>query len=192
MSRSFSVNILPTGYSILLTDVSFRVRLLRVTYVDTDRNDRERVSLAFLIEHRDRLAKRIGASAIETNMVTYPDLNASYTNLASVFHYFIGNTDYSPVTTVPSENCCHNHALFANEDGTIYSVPYDFDMSGFVNAPYAAPNPRFRLRNVLERVSAPCRAQQKKATSNEVACLAKPSKSRGLIHQRILKIRTAS
>ena len=99
MSRSFSVNILPTGYSILLTDVSFRVRLLRVTYVDTDRNDRERVSLAFLIEHRDRLAKRIGASAIETNMVTYPDLNASYTNLASVFHYFIGNTDYSPVTT---------------------------------------------------------------------------------------------
>lgn len=61
----------------LLTDVSFRIRLLRVTYVDTDRNDRRKSAWVFLIEHRDRLAKRIGASVVETYMVTYPDLNAS-------------------------------------------------------------------------------------------------------------------
>jgi hypothetical protein len=33
----------------------------------------------------------------------------------------------------------------------IYSVPYDFDMTGFVNAPHARPNPRFKLRNVRDR-----------------------------------------
>jgi hypothetical protein len=31
-------------------------------------------------------------------------------------------------------------------------VPYDFDMSGFVDAPYATPNPRFGLRNVKQRL----------------------------------------
>ena len=135
----------------LVTDVSFRVRLLRVTYVDTARNDREVVSLAFLIEHRDRLAKRIDNAVIETRRVSFPDLNPDYTNLASVFHYFIGNTDFSPVATAIDKNCCHNHSLFGNEGEEIYSVPYDFDLAGFVNAPHAITNPRFRLRNVRDR-----------------------------------------
>ena len=136
----------------LLTDLGFRVRLLRVTYVDTARDGRENVRLGFLIEHRDRMSKRIGVPTLKTRMVTFPDLDPRYTNLASVFHYFIGNTDYSPVATAPGEDCCHNHALFGREGEPIYSVPYDFDMSGFVNAPHAAPNPRFGLRSVRQRL----------------------------------------
>jgi hypothetical protein len=135
----------------LITNVSFRIRMLRVTYVDTARDDREKVSLAFLIEHRDRLAKRIDSAVIETSRVGFPDLNPDYTNLASVFHYFIGNTDFSPIATAIDKNCCHNHSLFGNEGEKIYSVPYDFDMTGFVNAPHARPNPRFKLRNVRDR-----------------------------------------
>ena len=135
----------------LMTDVSFRVRLLRITYVDTAHNDREKVSLAFLIEHRDRLAKRIDNAVIETRKVSFPDLNPDYTNLASVFHYFMGHTDFSPIATALDKNCCHNHSLFGNEGEKIYSVPYDFDMTGFVNAPHARPNPRFKLRNVRDR-----------------------------------------
>jgi len=135
----------------LMTDVSFRVRLLRVIYVDTARKNKEKVSLAFLIEHRDRLAKRIDNAVIETSRVSLQDLNSDYTNLASVFHYFIGNTDFSPIATALDKNCCHNHSLFGNEGEDIYSVPYDFDLSGFVNAPYARPNPRFKLRNVRDR-----------------------------------------
>ena len=135
----------------LMTDVSFRVRLLRVTYVDTAHDDKEKVSLAFLIEHRDRLAKRIDNSVIETSRISFQDLNPDYTNLASVLHYFIGNTDFSPIATALDKNCCHNHSLFGNEGEDIYSVPYDFDMAGFVNTPYARPNPRFKLRNVRVR-----------------------------------------
>jgi hypothetical protein len=30
-------------------------------------------------------------------------------------------------------------------------IPYDFDFSGMVDAPYAAPNPRFDIRNVTNR-----------------------------------------
>ena len=31
-------------------------------------------------------------------------------------------------------------------------MPYDFDQSGLVNASYARPNPRFKLRNVRRRL----------------------------------------
>jgi hypothetical protein len=34
----------------------------------------------------------------------------------------------------------------------VWSVPYDFDQSGLVNAPHASPNPRFNLANVKERL----------------------------------------
>ena len=40
----------------------------------------------------------------------------------------------------------------ARETGDILSVPYDFDMSGFVNAAYAVPNPQFRIRTVRTRL----------------------------------------
>ena len=42
--------------------------------------------------------------------------------------------------------------LLGPEQGSLLSVPYDFDMSGFVNAAYATPNPRFRIRNVKMRL----------------------------------------
>ena len=35
--------------------------------------------------------------------------------------------------------------------GLIYYVPYDFDLAGIVNAPYAKPLPEMRLRDVRQR-----------------------------------------
>ena len=31
-------------------------------------------------------------------------------------------------------------------------IPYDFDFSGLINAPYADPNPQFNIRSVRTRV----------------------------------------
>ena len=42
--------------------------------------------------------------------------------------------------------------MFGKEGEPIYSIPYDFDMSGLVNAPYAEPNPRFRIKHVTQRL----------------------------------------
>ena len=47
----------------LLTDTSFRARLLTVTYLYTD-DDREVESYAILIEHKDRLSKRINGKPL--------------------------------------------------------------------------------------------------------------------------------
>ena len=48
--------------------------------------------------------------------------------------------------------CCHNHVLFGNEGEKIWSIPYDFDQSGLVDAPYATPAPQFRIRSVRQRL----------------------------------------
>lgn len=135
-----------------VTDNSFRVRLMRVTYVDSERGDRERTYFAFVIEHREQLAKRIGLAVNSRESAEIELLNSVQANLGSVYQYLIANTDFSPIRAAPGEPCCHNNVLFGDQEGDILPIPYDFDMSGVVNAPYAVPNPRFGLRNVRERL----------------------------------------
>lgn len=135
----------------LLTDYSFRVRLVNMTYVYTDQSETHN-SYAILIEHKDRLGKRADGKPIEIERTTVGALNDRDLNLASVFQFFIGNTDFSPIATAPDDDCCHNQALFSTKDGPFRTIPYDFDQSGFVDAKHAAPNPRFELRNVRQRL----------------------------------------
>ncbi|MCJ7589791.1 MAG: hypothetical protein MUO51_00395 [Woeseiaceae bacterium] len=142
------------AYRILnvMTDASFRVRLLRITYVDSEGKKKEDVRYGFIIENKDRLARRIEKPVLDIPETRVSALDSDYTNLASVFQYLIGNTDFSPIQGLEGEPCCHNFVLFGNEGEPIWSVPYDFDQSGLVDAPHAGPNPRFKLRNVQERL----------------------------------------
>lgn len=134
-----------------LTDVSFRVRLLRVTYVDTDGRDADRTRYGFLIEHKDRLAKRLGLAPVEIKSTRVSALHPDYLNLISMFHYMIGNTDFSPIAGAEAE-CCHNHELLGVEGELLYSVPYDFDQAGLVDAPHGVTNPKFKLRSARQRL----------------------------------------
>jgi len=142
-----------TAYRILneLTDLSLRVRLLRITYVDTEKDNREQVSYGFFIENEERMAKRLDASLVDLNRTKVSSLQPGYTNLISMYHYLIGNTDFSPIAGA-EETCCHNHILLGREGELVHSIPYDFDQAGLVNAPHAGANPRFKLRNVRQRL----------------------------------------
>lgn len=134
-----------------LTDVSFRVRLLRITYVDTEDRDRDRIRYGFFIEPRERLAKRLGIPTVDVEQTRVRALQPGYMNLISMFHYMIGNTDFSPIAGA-DEVCCHNHELLGKEGELLYSVPYDFDQAGLVDAPHSVTNPRFKLRNSQQRL----------------------------------------
>lgn len=135
-----------------LTDISFRVRLLRVTYVDSAGKQKDRVQHAFFIEHKNRLAVRIGEPEILVPQIRSTQLAAAYSDLTSLFQFMIGNTDFSQIAGARGEDCCHNSTLFGRDGEHVYSIPYDFDMSGIVDAPYAEPNPKFKLRSVRERL----------------------------------------
>jgi hypothetical protein len=134
-----------------LTEVSFKVRLLQLTYVDSDERRPRMVRSAFLIEHKDRLADRIGWRAVDIEWAEVGAIRPDHLNLTSMFQYLIGNTDFSP--NLGSDNeCCHNYEMFGNDSDQLTAVPYDFDLAGFVNAPYATPDPELGIDSVRQRL----------------------------------------
>ncbi len=135
----------------IMTEYSYRVRLLRIRYIFSDRN-KEIESYAFLIERDKRLARRLGKERASVPELEVADLEADYSNLASVFQFLIGNTDFSPIAVSRDKNCCHNHTPFTADGEVFYSIPYDFDHCGLVNAPHAEPSSQFRLRDVRQRL----------------------------------------
>ena len=135
----------------LMTDFSYRVRLLRITYEYSD-SKRTKDSYAILLENDKRLAKRVEHSLISTEKLRLTDLNPEHTNLVSVYQYLIGNTDFSPIAAAEGEECCHNHTPYSADNKVYYSIPYDLDQCGLVDSPHASPNPRFRLRSVRHRL----------------------------------------
>ena len=143
------------AYRILqtLTDKSFRTRLMRITYVDTEKSDDDpMIKYGFVIEDEDNLGERIGMDDAKVSGIKADELDRRYANLASVFQYLIGNTDFSLILGPSNKSCCHNSVLFSAGGAPYTSIPYDFDYSGIVDAPYAVPNPRFKLRSVKNRL----------------------------------------
>ena len=142
------------AYRILqtLTDKHFGARLMKITYVDTENMDDDPITrYGFVIEDEDDIGARLGLEKIDVTALRYSDLDRNHTMLITLYEYLIGNTDYSLVRGPNENDCCHNAIPFS--DGTIsYSIPYDFDHAGIVDAPYAKPNPQFNTRNVRTRV----------------------------------------
>lgn len=137
----------------LLSEKSYRVRLLRITYSDTDPNpgEKELQRYGYVIESDKELAERIGATRVYPVGITRGSLDARQAALVYIFHYLIGNTDWSLVKADTDTHCCHNGALL-DIDSRLFLVPYDFDLSGLVNAYYAQPDPSLRISSVRKRM----------------------------------------
>lgn len=129
-----------------VTDSSFRVRLAHVTYVDSAKHDSV-TRYGFLIESDAALARRIAATPLAADNLYDPIMDPSYMTLVAVFQYLIGNTDWSVYKR-------HNIAIFQEgaEPRPLFAVPYDYDFSGAVNAPYASPPEQLTIKSVRDRV----------------------------------------
>ena len=134
----------------LLTPASYRVRLLHVTFVDSGRDGAGEHLHAFLLEPSSQLAERLAGREAALAEVSLDWLDADHMALVYVFQYLIGNVDWSLVTAEGEDACCHNGTLVETDGRTLY-VPYDFDLSGFVDAPYAFPPPDLRIDKVTQR-----------------------------------------
>lgn len=139
-----------------ITPLSFRVRPARVTYRDTDGRRREETQFNFLVEDIDDLARRNRRAAIEVMSaeVRAAQLDPDQAAIVGLFQYMIGNLDWDMVAGPAGEECCHNGKLIAANEASrerVVPVPYDFDYSGFVNAPYAVPPEGLQVRNVRQR-----------------------------------------
>lgn len=138
----------------LLNPVSLRVRLGTFDYVEQDgRSFMSR--LGFFIEDPDDAAKRNGLEEVRSMVrIQASQLDPDAAARAAMFEYMIGNTDWSMRAGPAGDTCCHNFRLLgttASARQGLVPVPYDFDASGLVNAPYAVPPAGLGLSSVRER-----------------------------------------
>jgi len=131
----------------VLTERGLRVRLARVTYVDTSGKDDPFTRFAFLIEPDETMALRNNARVIQwtSGQLDPRLLEKRNAILTDMFQYMIGNTDWSGVEM-------HNMILIRSWEDVPYTVPYDFDFSGLVNARYASPDPSLSISRVRQRL----------------------------------------
>ena len=116
-----------------VTDMSLKVRLVKILYFDTGLGTEVFQRFSYFIEHEEDAAERNDAF-VKSRFITPFDLNADNAKKLSVFQYIIGNKDWQFTSR-------HNLFLIQPNDTTLapYAVPYDFDFSGFVNAHYTKP-----------------------------------------------------
>jgi len=134
----------------ILTDYSFKTRLLRLTYVDSEEKIEPWTDIVFVIEDDSDVAKRLGLDRLTIEKVAFGDLDREKTALAELFQFLIANNDYSVLRANEGEDCCHNTEVMVEKgtDGPRIPIPFDFDMSGLVNASYAAPPSHLPIRDV--------------------------------------------
>jgi len=138
----------------LLSDHSFRVRMLEITFRDSEQRSRDKIVSGFFIESDREVAERLDMTTIETKTIRATQFNIAETNKYEVFQYMIGNTDWAILKGPGTENCCHNGKVIgpAGDDENWVVLPYDFDQSGIINTEYALPAIAFGIRNVRQRL----------------------------------------
>jgi len=136
----------------LITPLSYRARLATVDYAEPS----GKVSTSrwgFFLEDLDDAAKRNGTTEARVgDRILTAQLDPAQAGRIALFEYMIGNLDWSMRAAPQGEACCHNSKLINGGAGKLVPLPYDFDYSGLVDAPYAIPPDGFSINSVRSRV----------------------------------------
>jgi len=140
----------------IITDYSFRVRLLNINYYDLNYDTLYVIKKGFIIEPVNTLEERFGEDEIEDTKITSDAVENELMLKLSVFQYIIANSDWFLPTM-------HNLKIFGNEDSlkNLIAVPYDFDYTGWVNTHYAYAREDLGLEDIRDRAFyGPCRSEE--------------------------------
>lgn len=128
-----------------LTDISFRVQLIKLTLEDTEGKQKNIESYAYLIENIEELAERVNGAIRVNNFLRSKFLDPTSYDRMCVFEFMIGNADWHTIKQ-------HNTKIVALHDPKIVvSIPYDFDFSAIVNTPYATPHTKLPIEHLEDR-----------------------------------------
>ncbi len=144
-------------YSVL-TDTSFRVRLLKINYIDSKGVRKPVTSFGFFIEPKSLVAQRTNNVVIKSMNLTQKNMAPAAIDRMAIFNYMVSNWDWS----VPGQ---HNvdilKSMTFEGSGLGIPVPFDFDLTGIVNAEYAIPPPEMGIESNRIRVfSGICRNRE--------------------------------
>ncbi len=130
----------------LLTEKSFRARLAMVDFEDSAGRRKPESHYCILLEDENAVAKRNKSILVDKKMVQMESTNRMEFTKMAVFQYMIANTDWS----VPY---LQNIKLLSKDSSQpLYTIPYDFDHAGIVDAPYAGAAPELEISSILERI----------------------------------------
>jgi hypothetical protein len=133
----------------LFTDTSFRVRLVKATYIDSRRSRKPVQQFGFFIEPQSLLAVRENSRVLKNVEITQRNIDQEVMTRVAIFSYMIGDYDWA----VPNQ---HNITILQPKDSTGFAlplaVPHDFDWTGIVNPIYAIPADNVGLETVRERL----------------------------------------
>jgi hypothetical protein len=139
----------------VLTDTSFRVRLLRVTYYDTEKKRKPMTQYGIFIEPVEMLGERTGTVQVKNTKINQKHIIPMIIDRVAIFNYMIGNYDWS----VPGQHNVRVMKSLKNPLGM--AIPYDFDWSGLVNPTYAEPAEIVGIKTVRQRLFLGiCRSKQ--------------------------------
>ena len=125
----------------IVSPYHFQTRLLNIDFEEErGENSKSHNLKGILIEDDKNVAKRLDGRIYERDM--HPGNQETVSSIRNaLFQYMIGNTDFSQAYQ-------HNiKVMYINK--AMVPIPYDFDMSGFVNTSYAAAS--IHVSSVTER-----------------------------------------
>jgi len=131
----------------IISPLSYRVRLVRLTIINTGKNNEVTEDWAFLQEPDELMTLRLDGKMIKNDELSMSRVNPEVFNSLSMFQYMIGNGNYS-VTGRYNLNIL---ALNSGNPSGFLPVPYDFDFSGLVNTDYAIPSEALGTSSIQER-----------------------------------------
>ncbi len=113
----------------LISPYHYKTRLVNIEFIeDKGQRTKEHQLMGFLIEDLDKIAERHDGR--DLGRIVHPLQQDAITSLQNdYFQYLIANTDFSTKQQ-------HNEKLLFINNKYI-CIPFDFDMSGLVNAEYA-------------------------------------------------------
>lgn len=131
----------------VFTDTSFRVRLLKVNYIDSKGNKKTISKYGIFIEPIDMVAKRTNSIVVKSPSLNQKTIDPYVMDRLAIFFYMVTCWDWS-IAGQHNVSVIKPLATASGELGI--AIPYDFDLTGVVNADYAIPPPDVPIETVRD------------------------------------------
>lgn len=114
-----------------ISEYHFNTKLVNLSLTDEGNKQQKSYDLkAILIEDDELIAERFKGSLVKELNLHPLRMKDTVSVIHDFYQFFIGNVDWS-------SNAQHNVTVMKLMDNSYIPLIYDFDMSGFVNAPYS-------------------------------------------------------
>jgi hypothetical protein len=142
----------------VLTDSSYRVRLLAINLIDVKNRMKPVRQFGFFVEPKEILAERLQSAVVEITGLGQKHIIPGVMDRMAIFQYMVSNYDWS---VKDQHNVTILQPLTNNPSGLKIAIPHDFDMTGVVNPVYGVPGAETGFNSIRDRkFLGPCRSKE--------------------------------